>query len=62
MAVRPGPGLRMTGKAPSSSIKLFWRSGSHEYDESLSADQFMNYNYMFKDASGKYASRLASVT
>ena len=42
------------GTAPTASVELFWGS-NHEYSETLSADQFMDYNYIFKSPSQKYA-------
>jgi len=50
----PGPGLRVTGTAPTASVELFW-SGDHAYSETLSADQFMDYNYIFKSPLQTYA-------
>jgi hypothetical protein len=50
----PGPGLRVTGTFPTASLELFWGT-EREYDHALSADQFMDNNYIFKSASQKYA-------
>lgn len=50
----PGPGLRITGSLPTKSLELFWGT-EREYDYALSADQFMDYNYIFKGSSQKYA-------
>jgi hypothetical protein len=49
-----GPGLRVTGTAPTVSVELFWGT-EREYRETLSADQFMDYNYIFKSPSQTYA-------
>src|SRR5882762_8577800 len=49
-----GPGLRVTGAAPTASVELFWGS-AREYSETLSADQFMDYNYIFRSSSQMYA-------
>jgi len=46
--------LRLTGVAPTASVELFWGSDRH-YSEALSADQFMDQNYIFKSPSRKYA-------
>src|SRR5258708_34550798 len=45
----PGPGLRITGAYPTSSIELFWE-GERGYDSALSADQFFDCNYIFKSS------------
>ena len=49
-----GPGLRVTGTVPTASVELFWGT-ERGYSESLSADQFMDYNYIFKSPSQTYA-------
>ena len=49
-----GQGLRVTGDAPTASVELFW-GREREYCESLSADQFMDDNYIFRSASQMYA-------
>ena len=49
-----GRGLRVTGTAPTASVELFWGT-EREYSETLSADQFMDYNYIFKSPSQIYA-------
>lgn len=49
-----GPGLRLEGTAPTAAVELFW-AGVQEYSDSLSADQFMDYNYVFKSSSQVYA-------
>ena len=49
-----GPGLRVAGSPPTASVELFWGSDL-EYSETLSADQFMDYNYIFKSPSQTYA-------
>ena len=49
-----GPGLQVTGAAPTASVELFWGNG-REYSETLSGDQFMDYNYIFRNPSKAYA-------
>jgi hypothetical protein len=49
-----GEGLRITGAPPTASVELFW-GPEREYEHALSADQFMDYNYIFKSPSRKYA-------
>ena len=49
-----GPDLRVVGAAPTASVELFWGT-ERGYSETLSADQFMDYNYIFKSPSQTYA-------
>lgn len=49
-----GPGLRIAGASPTASLELFW-GAERNYDTALSADQFMDYNYIFKTSAQKYA-------
>jgi hypothetical protein len=56
-----GPGLRVTGAAPTATFELFWGT-EREYSETHSADQFMDYNYIFKSPSQKYAGYLRVFT
>jgi len=53
-SARVGPGLRISGAYPTASVELFWEEAS-EYDDDLSVDQFMDYNYIFKNSSQEYA-------
>jgi hypothetical protein len=49
-----GPGLRVVGVAPTVSIELYW-GNDQGYVESLSGDQFMDYNYVFRSPAQRYA-------
>jgi len=49
-----GEGLRITGTAPTASVELYWGS-DRQYSENRSADQFMDYNYIFRGPSRTYA-------
>lgn len=49
-----GSGLRITGAAPTASLELFWESVTN-YDHDLSADQFFDYNYIFRSSLGRFA-------
>ncbi len=49
-----GPGLRISGDYPTASVELFWEDAS-DFDNALSADQFFDYNYIFKNSSSEYA-------
>ena len=44
----------MSGEYPTASVELFWEAAS-DYDNDLSADQFFDCNYIFKNSSQEYA-------
>jgi hypothetical protein len=50
---KEGPGLRISGDY-STAVGFFWEDAS-DFDNALSADQFFDYNYIFKNSSSGYA-------
>jgi hypothetical protein len=49
-----GPGLRIVGTSPTASVELFW-GAERDYENAISGDQFMDYNYIFKTSAQKFA-------